>query len=269
MSITLTGLSIYPVKGLKAVDLEAAEVEPWGLAHDRRWMIVDPQGQFITQRQDPRLALLSVGLLPAGIRLSLPGKGAIDIALPPPDTEQIEVFVWRDRVIATPGGAHADSWLTEVLGWPCRLVYMSNPDRARPVDPDFGAADDRVSFADGFPILATAQASLGDLNARLDESVPMNRFRPNLVVSGGDAWAEDKWRRVRIGSVVFRAVKDCARCIVTTIDQVTSEKSPLNEPIRTLATFRRKAGGRIIFGQNLVPDGGGVLRIGDRVTPLD
>jgi uncharacterized protein YcbX len=165
-----------------------------------------------------------------------------------------------------PAGPAADEWLSEAIGSPCRLVYMADPERARPVDPEYGRAEDRVSFADGFPMLVTTQASLDDLNAQLEHPIPMNRFRPNLVVAGGEAWAEDRWRGLLVGDVMFRVAKECARCVVTTIDQRTAEKSPQSEPLRTLAKFRRKDG-NVMFGQNLVPDRRGILRIGDPVVP--
>ena len=264
--VTLTALYIYPVKGFRGLALTEAEVEPWGLAQDRRWMVVDWRGRFITQRQVPRLALVEPRLRENGLQLWRAGHGSIEVAVPGPEADRIDVVVWDDWVAAVPAGAEADVWLSRALETPCRLVYMADPERARAVDPEFGRAGDHVSFADGFPMLVTTEASLADLNTRLDQAVPMDRFRTNLVVHGCEAWAEDEWRNIRVGDVSFRVVKDCARCAVTTVDQSSGEKSPENEPIRTLSRFRRKSGGRIIFGQNLVPDGPGVLRVGDPVS---
>ena len=175
--------------------------------------------------------------------------------------------MWRDRVAARDAGAEAAAWLSAALGRACRLVHMADPAEARRVDPDYADAEDRVSFADGFPVLVTNAASLADLNARLAVPVSMDRFRTNIAVSGAEAWAEDGWQQVRIGAVPFAGPKDCARCAVTTVDQDTGERSPENEPVRTLAQFRRKAGGRIIFGQNLIPRGTGRIAVGDTVRP--
>ncbi len=239
------------------------------MADDRRWMVVDARGRFLTQREQPRLALVAAQPIPSGLRLETAGASPLKVALPPPEGEQLPVVVWRDTVAAVPAGAAADAWLSAVLGIACRLVHMPDPGRARPVDPAFGRPGDHVSFADGFPLLVTTAASLADLNRRLPGPVPMNRFRPNLVVDGGGAWDEDRWSRIRIGSVAFRIVKDCARCAVTTVDQDTAVRSADTEPLRTLATFRRKAGGRVIFGQNLVPEHEGAVRVGDAVEVVD
>lgn len=266
--LTLAGLHIYPVKGLKGVSLEAATVEPWGLAGDRRWMIVDPRGRFLSQREHGRLALIVPTLVPDGLRLAIPGREPVTIPRPDPLMPRVEVVIWRDTVSATPADLDADRWLSEVLGVPCRLVYMADPETARPVDQEFGAPGDTVSFADGFPLLITTAASLDDLDRRLKHPVPMSRFRPNLDVDGGAPWEEDGWRRVKVGNVSFKVVKDCARCTVTTVNQETGIRSADNEPIRTLAGFRRVADGRIIFGQNLVPEHRGTVRVGDVVRAL-
>ena len=266
--LTLAGLHIYPVKGLRGSALEFAAVEPWGLVGDRRWMVVDERGRFLSQREQPRLALIVPTLLADGLRLALPGRDTLTVDRPEPATTRTEVVIWHDTVLATPAAPEADRWLSEALGVLCRLVYMADPETARSVDQAFGAPGDTVSFADGFPLLVTTAASLGDLDRRLGRPVPMSRFRPNLDVGGGAPWDEDGWRRIRVGEVTFRVVKDCARCAVTTVDQDTGVRSTDNEPLRTLAGFRRAAGGRIIFGQNLVPEHRGTVRIGDVVTAL-
>lgn len=266
--LTLAGLHIYPVKGLRGLPLDDAAVEPWGLAGDRRWMVVDGRGRFLSQREQPRLALVVPTPLEDGLRLALPGREAVTVTRPGPATSRVEVVIWRDTVSATPAAPEADLWLSDALGVPCRLVYMANPETARPVDQAFNEPGDTVSFADGFPLLVTTAASLGDVDRRLGRPVPMSRFRPNLDVDGGAPWDEDGWQRIRVGEVTFRVVKDCARCAVTTVDQETAIRSDDNEPIRTLAGFRRDAAGRIIFGQNLVPEHRGTVRVGDVVTAL-
>lgn len=172
--------------------------------------------------------------------------------------------VWGDEVSAADCGDEAAAWLRERLSVPCRLVHMDQA-RARPVDQDYGLPGDCVSLADGYPVLLASDGSLNELNGRLQHRVGMERFRPNLVVSGAVAWAEDGWRHVRIGPVVFRAVKRCSRCIVVTVDQRSGERPDRTEPLRTLGTMRRDEQGRITFGQNLIPDTTGVIRIGDPV----
>ncbi len=263
--LELAEIRIYPVKGLRGISVEDALVEPWGLEHDRRWMVVDAQGRFLTQRQVPVMAVVRAELLSDGLRLTAPELEPLRVALPAPDAEPLAVVVWDDEVAAQAAGPAADRWISRALGLSCRLVHMSDPAAARPVDPDFGRPGDRVSFADGFPVLVTNVASLDDLNGRLPRCASMDRFRSNLVVRGAQAWDEDGWRRVRVGAVPFDAVKDCARCAVPTVDQETGLKDDEAEPMRTLARFRRKAGGRIIFGQNLIPRGAGTLRVGDPV----
>ena len=258
----LDDIRLYPVKGLRGVSVTAAEVEPWGLARDRRFMVVDHENRFITQRQVARMALIDADLLDGGLRLSTEGFGAIEVGVPGREAPVIEVTVWDDVVAARSADAAACAWLSEALAAPCRLVHMAEPARARPVDPDYAAPGDHVSFADGFPLLVTSAASLSDLNHRLDRPVPMERFRPNLVVGGAEPWAEDGWRRLRVGETTFDVSKDCARCVVTTIDQQTGHKAEDNEPLRTLGTFRRKAKGRIIFGRNLIPRGLGRIEVG-------
>lgn len=268
-TLTAAGLHVYPVKGLRGVDVAQAAVEPWGLAGDRRWMVVDPAGRFLTQREVPRMALVGAEVGPEALRLDAVGADPLDVMVPLPTGTRLDVVVWRDTVASVPAGPLADRWLSAFLGRPCRLVHMADPAEARPVDPDFATPADRVSFADGFPLLVTTQASLADLNARLAVAVPMNRFRPNLVVAGGPPWAEDDWRRIAVGAVTFRVAKDCARCAVTTVDQATGVRADDTEPLSTLAGFRRRAGGRIIFGQNLIPEVPGTIRMGDLVRLLD
>ncbi len=258
-------IRIYPVKGLQGFAVDEAVVEPWGLAGDRRFMVVDRASRFMTQREWPAMAVVAADLVSGGLALST--RSGQDIRIPVPDAAQprVEVSIWKNRVPAVDCGPAVAAWLSDVLGTPCRLVHMREPATARPADPDFATPDDRVSFADGFPLLVTTQASLDDLNTRLDQPVSMGRFRTNLLVDGAEPWAEDDWRDLRVGDVRFAGVKDCARCAVTTVDQESGVRCEHNEPLRTLARFRRKAGGRIIFGQNLIPRRLGRIALGDRV----
>jgi uncharacterized protein YcbX len=264
----LVEIRIYPVKGLRGLSVCDAEVEPWGLAGDRRFMVVDRDGRYLTQRQLPRMAVIATRFVAGGIELAAPGADRIVVAVPEAAGPRVDVTIWRDRVAARDAGDEAAAWLSAMIATPCRLVHMPDPDMARPVDPAFAAAQDRVSFADGFPVLVTNAASLADLNARLEQPVGMDRFRTNLLVDGAEPWAEDDWRRLRVGTTVFSGPKDCARCAVTTVDQDTGVRSDRDEPLRTLAGFRRRAGGRIIFGRNLIPRRLGRIALGQEVEPL-
>ena len=262
----LASLHVYPVKGCRAVDLDRAAVEPWGLAGDRRWLIVDADCQFMTQRKHPALA--RVVITPgsgADITVSTGGHPSLRVAAPDDSAELLKVTVWRSTVLAASAGPEADAWFSAYLGESVRLVYLDDPTR-RAVDPDYGQDGDTVSFADGYPLLLTSAESLDQLNHWLtaagDRPVPMNRFRPNVVVSGYPPWAEDRWRRIRIGPVSFRVAKPCARCVVTTTDQTTGERG--SQPLRMLAA-RRRFGKNLVFGQNLIPDFPGYIRVGDPI----
>ena len=259
----LASLHIYPVKGCRAVDLDRAAVEPWGLAGDRRWLIVDADCQFITQRKHPALARVVItGGTGADITMSTDGYPSLRVAAPDDSAELLKVTVWRSTVLAAAAGDEADAWFSAYLGEPVRLVYLDDPTR-RAVDPEYGAYGDTVSFADGYPLLLTSADSLDQLNQWLTDAdhqpVPMNRFRPNAVVTGYQPWAEDRWRRIKIGSVRFRVAKPCARCVVTTTDQATGERG--SQPLKMLAA-RRRFGKNLVFGQNLIPDSPGYIRVG-------
>ncbi len=259
-------LRVYPVKSLRGRAVARAQVEPWGLAGDRRWMVITPDGRFVTQRQYPVMATIVAAAGPAGLTLSQPGRRPLTI--PFPDAAPETVTIWRDDVPAVPAGPAADGWLSDALALDCRLVYQADP-MSRPVDPAFSQAQDRVTFADGFPLLVTTLGSLADLEARLGRPLGMDRFRANVVVDGTPAWDEDHWRVIRIGEVTFRATKPCGRCVMTTIDQDSGIKAEDGEPLRLLSTFRRDDAGRIVFGQNLIPDGPGRIAQGDTVEVVE
>jgi uncharacterized protein YcbX len=261
-------LLIYPVKSLGGDAHGAAQVEPTGLAGDRRWMVVDAAGRFMTQREHPGMALVQARL--AGEALVLLAPGMAELVVPiAPDGAARAVTVWRDTVPARDAGDTAAAWLTAAIGRRCRLVHLADP-AARKLRADFARdAREVVSFADGFPVLLASLASLADLNNRMARPVPMSRFRPNLVVADAPAWAEDSWRLVRIGTAVFRVAKPCDRCVMTTIDQRTGLQPDGLEPLRSLATFRRDQQGRIMFGQNLVPEQCGVITAGDAVEVIE
>jgi uncharacterized protein len=266
----LASVHIYPLKGCRAVDLDESVVELWGLAGDRRWMIVDSDCRFVSQREHPALARLDIKYRPgADITASSDGYPTAQVAVPGESPELLKVTVWGSTVLAAAAGPEADAWFSDYLGEKVRLVYLDDPTR-RAVDPDYGADGDVVSFADGYPLLLTNSGSLdqlgGWLSAAGDQPVPMNRFRPNVVVNGYEPWAEDRWRRIRIGSVSFRVAKPCGRCVVTTTDQTTGVRG--TQPLRILAA-RRRFGKNLVFGQNIIPDSRGVIRVGDPVEVIE
>lgn len=236
-------------------------------------MLIDDGGKVVTQRQQPRLALAAAELLPGGgVRLTAPGMEPLSVPVPS-GVGSVPAEIFRDKieaVLAEDDAAHV--WCSTYLGAEVRLVHMPDPDTCRPVDPEYGLPGETVSFADGYPLLLTTTASLDALNSLIAQGdrahegpLPMNRFRPNVVVSGTDAWAEDDWSRIAIGEVTFRVPKKCGRCVVTTTDQATAERG--REPLLTLGRHRR-LGGKLVFGQNLVPLTRGTIRVGDPVTIL-
>ncbi len=272
-SARVESIHVYPMKACRAVDVDQAQVEPWGLAGDRRWLLVEPAGRFISQREEPALALVTVSWAGGCGPITVSAAGHPALCVPPPSqaggAEMLHVTIWGEPVLAAAAGAQADAWFSGYLGHPVRLVYLDDPTR-RPVDPDYGAAGDVVSFADGYPLLLTNASSLDALGDWLvesgDEPVPMTRFRPSVVVAGASPWAEDGWRRVRIGPVSFRVAKPCGRCVVTTIDQDTAERG--REPLMMLGR-RRRFGQELVFGQNLIPDTPGHITVGDPVEILE
>ena len=267
--LTLTGLYLYPVKSLGGYAVPTADVTARGLRHDRRWLLVDERNRFMTQRQQPELALLAVAPAHNGFLLShrqRPDLLPLFIPFEATPDHTLFVTIWDDLVWAWRGTPEADAWLAEALGRPCRLVYMSDMVR-RDVEPEHNPEGQLVSFADGYPFLLMGEAALSDLNARLAQPVLLNRFRPNLVFGGGAAYDDDTWEQFTIGDVPFRAVRGCGRCVLTTIDQQTATKSPTGEPLRTLATYR-KADSSTLFGQNVTGPDQGRLHLGDAVTVL-
>lgn len=259
-------LHVYPVKGLRGIALQEAAVETRGLSHDRRWMVTDEAGKFLTQRECAALATIGAETSPDG-SLSLSHGGNTITARA--TGQRLPVTVWKSAVEAFPADDAANAWISAVIGRAARLVFQGNVARATP--PDYSLPGDEVSFADGFPLLVANAASLDDLNGRMEKPLPMNRFRPNIVIGGAEAWAEDTWRKLRIGDVVLDIVKPCARCIVTTTDQHTGAREG-NEPLATLKTFRllKKPGVTgVIFGQNAIPRQTGVIRAGMEAEVLE
>lgn len=259
----LTAINKYPVKSLKAISIMRADVDDFGITNDRRWMLVNTEGKFVTQRQYPKMGSISVEESGQYLRFYSDSGSVLEIKNELLK-EEVSVRVWGDEVSACQATDEVNEWFSAELGVSVALVYM--PDSTfRQVDRQFADYKQRVSFSDGFPFLLISEASLVDLNSRLDSPVPMSRFRPNLVVSGCGPYEEDQWRRVRIGDIEFDVVKPCSRCVMTTIDESTLIKG--REPLRTLATYRKNEYG-VCFGQNLVHRSTGVLNIGDAVEIL-
>ncbi len=259
----LSGITIYPVKSLAGLHLDETALDRFGPAGDRRWLVTDSAGRFLTQREHPGMALIETAV--EGETLTL-RRGGDTIAIPVPSGGARErlVRVWEDHARARDAGDEAADWLSGRLGSDCRLFYMPE-DSVRLVDGLYARNGESVSFADGFPVLLVSRASLDDLNRRLPLPVPMNRFRPNLVISGCRPFAEDDWQRIRIGDMEFDVAKPCSRCAIPSIIQETGERDPhLN---RTLAAYRR-FNGKIYFGQNLLYQKGGRLSLGDKVEVL-
>lgn len=266
MTLRLTALYRYPLKSCAAEPMDKAVVEPRGLRDDRRWMVVDANGRFITGREHPALTRIRAAADGMHLHLASPDLGDIDIDADAA-ASRVSVTVWGDRVDALPATNDGDHWISKALGQPAQLVYM-DADAHRDVDAKYAAQGDEVSFADGFPLLLISQASLDGLNARLKHPVSMLRFRPNLVVDAMESHDEDQWRRLRIGDIEFDVAKPCKRCVFTTVDPDLGERDADGEPLRTLLGYRRAASGGATFGMNLIPRGSGTLHVGDPLTVL-
>ncbi len=267
----LSRLHIYPVKGLRGIALESVSVDPLGPVGDRRFLVVDETGRFLSQRSHPRMALVDTALGAGGLLLSAEGAGAVTVPSEScADAPLRTVSVWKhEGLLAEDCGNEAAGWLSDFLSARCRLVRTGSGFR-REVTKPAARPGDVFTFADAVPMLVISEASLADLNDRMIENgsvaLTMDRFRPNLVVTGCPPYAEDQWARIRIGDIVFRSAGPCIRCTVPTIDPNTAERGP--EPLRTLALYRRepKDPTNVLFGQNLIHETkNGVLRVGDRV----
>jgi uncharacterized protein YcbX len=260
-------IHVYPIKSTAGMDLSSAAIDERGFAHDRRWMVVDGDGRFLTGREISRIVLIRAVPEGEGLRVEAPSMPPLRMPAPNERGERMHVTVWDDRVDAARADERSETWFSEFLGRPVRLA-MVDARSERVAESGHGAtAEDAIGFADGYPFLAISQESLDALNAKMPTSIPMSRFRPNLVIEGAEPHGEDAWRRIRIGEVEFEALKPCTRCVFTTVDPETGQRDPAGEPLRTLRTYRRSPGG-IRFGMNLVARGRGVVRVGDRVERL-
>ncbi|MCY4451709.1 MAG: MOSC domain-containing protein [Immundisolibacterales bacterium] len=265
----VAAISVYPVKSAAGMALDACRVELRGLAGDRRWMVTDPTGRFLTGREHPRLVLVRARIVDDGLRLETPGLAPLTVTRSELQVRSRirAVTIWGDGCEGVDTGDEAAAWFGELLGTPARLVEMTD-DCSRRADPEVARPGDLVSFADCFPVLLIGSASLDDLNARLGEPASMRRFRPNLVVEGAPPFAEDHWWRIRIGEVELEGAENCERCAFPTIDPDTGVKDSRREPMRTLATYRRRAEGGVFLGQSLIPRTLGTIRVGDAVEVL-
>lgn len=288
----ISEINIYPIKSLKGISRDSAVVEERGLRYDRRWMLTTPDGVFFTQREFPQMAAISVEVESGGLRVSCEKTGALHIPFEPDRGERKPVTIWQSLCDGLVYYGPVSEWFSDAIGTDCRLVHMPDNSR-RNLNPRFDRGNDIVSFADGYPLMMLGEASLAELNERIAENaehreeyfepLPMNRFRPNLVVSDSDAFAEDNWQRIRIGGeAMFRSTKPCERCVITTVDQSKGEFTG-KEPLRTLATFRKAKNiipnrceqlgvdpNGVLFGQNLIAETpGATITAGDEVVILE
>lgn len=278
--MNLSEINIYPIKSLGGISLDKSVVEKRGLQFDRRWMLVDEKNQFLTQRELPKMATIALKLTEKGLSASAENFENLLISYKSNDDEKIDVRVWQSVCEAIVLEKQCSDWFSEVLKTNCHFVYMSD-ETERAVNPLFNKDNDIVSFADGYPFLIIGENSLNNLNEKLDDSIPMNRFRPNFVVRDSAPFAEDNWKKLQIGNTIFRVTKPCARCVVTTIDQ-TKGVIAGKEPLKTLAGYRLAKevfpndfsslgldGNSVLFGQNLIAESfGETLKIGDEVKVL-
>ncbi len=263
--LTVAQLAIYPVKSLAGIALQAMTLGVRGPEFDRHWLVADPQGLFITQRQQPRMCLIQTTLQADALLLTAPGSETLRLPLPASDAApRRDVTVWRDTVQACDAGEAAAQWLSDFLKTPCRLYHLPD-DTVRPVDPTYARSEDEVGFADGFPLLLITEASLQAFNAELPAPIGSERFRPNIVLAGNAPYAEDEWRRLRIGTIEFDVAKPCSRCVIPSLDPATGERQPVVS--KALARTRRR-GDAVYFGQNLIHRGLGTIRVGDEAVVL-
>jgi uncharacterized protein len=260
--LKLTQIWIYPIKSLGGISLSSAIVMEKGLEYDRRLMLVDETGTAMTQRVFPKMALFKSSI-DKGLLTITHHQHSMKLDLKkPPGSNPITVNIWDDTISALEIDGSYSQWFSDLLGSPCRLVYFPE-ENSRPVDPRYEVNHEQVSLADAYPFLIIGQSSLDDLNSRLTEPVPMNRFRPNFVFTGGEPFEEDTWRNVSIGSTRFVGVKMCVRCILPTVNQDTAERG--TEPLKTLSSYRKREN-KVYFGQNLVALDYKPVSVGDTIT---
>jgi len=257
----LSEIYIYPVKSLAGIKVTKWQVNEKGLLHDRKWMLIDSNQQFLSQRQHPKMVLIKTQITDDTLILSNPTADEISLPLFPTTGDEIETTIWKDQCPAKTTSKIANQWLSDFLDIECKLVYQAD-DTVRSVDPDFANPSDKVNFSDGFPFLITSTASLHSLNQEMGLELPMQRFRPNLVIADCDSYAEDSWRKISINNIHFRLPKPCSRCPVPSINTDTAERG--KEPLKTMNRIRRW-NNRVYFGQNALHDKSGELFVGANV----
>jgi uncharacterized protein YcbX len=264
--LTVSELFIYPVKSLGGIPVSSAKVTDRGFEYDRRWMLVDFNNRFLTQRELPTMALLQVNLTANGLKVCHKKNITSQINIPfiPETQEEVTVEIFEESCKAIFVSKIVDEWFSQILAINCRLVYMPGSSK-RFVDERYAINHEITNFSDGYPFLIIGQASLDDLNYRLAEALPINRFRPNIVFTGGKPYEEDGMEHFTINKVNFYGVKLSARCVITSVNQDNANKAI--EPLRTLATYRQK-NNKIYFGQNLLHDGEGTIRVGDAIEVM-
>ena len=267
----LSEINIYPIKSLRGISLNEAKIERRGLEFDRRWMLIDENNKFLTQRDFPKMATLGVEILENSLQISN-GNEKLPVPFEIENKLTERVGIWQSKCKAEIYDKSINDWFSDALQTNCRLAKMP-AETHRKVNYLYAVKkDDHVSFADGYPFLLIGESSLQDLNDRLEKKVPMNRFRPNLVISGAEAFKEDSWKKIKLGEIIFHIVKPCERCVITTIEQKTGEKQGV-EPLKTLASFRipkRSIKKKILFGQNLIAEKAGeILKVGDKIEILE
>lgn len=260
--LKLTQIWIYPIKSLAGISLSEARVMGKGLEYDRRWMLVDENGVFITQRVYPSMALFHQKIDSEYLTITH-GDDSIAVRL---DFHSyingLEVKIWDDTVTAFEVSPEHNRWFSDHLGFSCKLVAFPE-EKPRRVDPDHVSREEHVSLADAYPFLLIGESSIDDLNERLSHPITIKRFRPNLVFSGGEPYEEDTWSQFNVGATKFEGIKGCARCVLTTVDPETGLKG--SEPLKTLATYRKK-NNNIYFGQNVIAHDHSTIRVGDAIT---
>jgi uncharacterized protein len=263
--ISVSALYIYPIKSCRGIEVRAFRLDDLGPQFDRRYMVVDAEGQCLNQRQEPRLALVVPSLQPTTLLVRAPGMQALKLPLTlREDGRVVQVAHFDYRGPAYDAGSDAREWFSEFLGREARLAYMPQA-RIRRVPEQYSPEEAYTAFSDGFPELLFSDASIADLGARAQRTIERERFRPNIVVAGCEPYAEDTWRKIKIGDVPFDVVKPSTRCTITTVDPATAERG--TEPLATLATYR-KQGSKVVFGQNCVHRDLGSVRVGDAVEVL-
>jgi uncharacterized protein YcbX len=268
--IKVSEINIYPVKSLGRISMEQITVQRQGLGNDRCFMLVDSKNKLITQRTHPSLALIKVTQKGDGFLIQAPEKPNLELSKKSLTEKKGLVSIWKDTCSAHYVDKQTNTWFSNYLGLDVSLVSYDHS-KPRKTDQLYSSNNDIVSFADSFPILVISKASLNDLNSKLKDKVTMQRFRPNLVVDGCDAFEEDQWRNIKIGDVEFEAVKICSRCILTTIDPKTGIKDKNGEPLKTLVQYRRNINGvkgekGVFFGMNLIPRSIGIIKLGDSIS---